>query len=180
MLYIYPESVPDGNPPQSITTIATLRPRMDSIWRENLRFIVTLGGVGAGSRKSPRPLDQPSAISHRGSVERMCSQLPTSGLAILRLRSRSFLPHRRNNDAQPVVWMAWVKLVHAPLSSNVAEVSLRRLGLRTVRPDLNTTRMSAYIYSFQRHLSFSFLLFGLFCFLRGVEVGYAMLDVWPV
>ncbi|PMD15899.1 hypothetical protein NA56DRAFT_323314 [Hyaloscypha hepaticicola] len=77
--------------------------------------IVTLGGVGAGSRKSPRPLDQPSAISHRGSVERMCSQLPTSGLAILRLRSRSFLPHWRNNDAQPVVWMAWVKLVHAPV-----------------------------------------------------------------
>jgi hypothetical protein len=67
-----------------------------------------------------------------------------------------------------------------PLSSKVAEVSLRRLGLRTVRPDLNMTRMSAYIYSFQRHLSFSFLLFGFSYFLRGVEVGYATLNVWPV
>jgi hypothetical protein len=67
-----------------------------------------------------------------------------------------------------------------PLSLNVAEVSLRRLGLGTVRPDLNMTRMSAYIYSFQRHLSFSFLLFGLFCFLRRLKVRYATLDVWPV
>jgi hypothetical protein len=123
MPYIYPESVPDG----------CLREQLKPATIDyNNRNFATPHGFNLEGKSSfpslhwaewervpekargPSISHQPSAISYRGSVETMCSKLPTSGLAILRLRSRSFLPHRRNNDAQPVVWMAWAKLVHAP------------------------------------------------------------------